>query len=288
MLKLTKIITWAEKELANHGNVCARKEAELLLCHLLRCERIILYIDNKEIAEDIFILFEKFIKKRCSGYPLQYLTHETYFFGLRFIVDEGVFIPRPETEVLVERVIKLLNKNFKYSADVLELCTGCGNISVALTKNVTYCKILCSDINPQALAKARGNAHNHGTDKRIEFLEIDLLAGFKQSRFGRHKFDLIIANPPYINSDQISNLPKEISYEPRNALDGGSDGLNFYRRIITESPRYLRDNGFIAFEFGDNQQEQIKEIITQSKKFQNLDFFSDLNGICRFVIAGKK
>ena len=277
---------WALNELKQAEIASAQKEAELLLSFLLDCEFAELYLRiDKMLEPQVLSRFKDLIRKRCNGVPLQYLMQETYFYGLKLQVEKGVFIPRPETEVLVEKIIDLVQKNIRKPVRILELCTGSGNISVALTKNLQYCKIMSSDISPQALVIARRNAKMHAVDDRIEFSQGDLFSAVPEINGLNDRFDIIIANPPYITRQELKNLPQDVGHEPQNALDGGGDGLMFYKKIITRCKPYLKNSGYIAFEFGDRQRKSIEEIICSSQLFEKPFFFSDLNGIVRFVIA---
>lgn len=276
-------------QLLDAGIDSAKKEAEILLGFFLNFERMQLYVNRNQILEeDILNKFKDAVKKRTMSVPLQYITGETYFYGLRFFVNEGVFIPRPETEVLVERIIRLANSSFQNSLKILELCTGSGNISVSLTKNLQYCTITSSDINIKALELARKNSLLYGLKGQIEFVQSDLFAAWNNDEFFKqesNRFDIIVANPPYVSSEQMRKLPADVLNEPKEALYGGSDGLDFYRNIISQASRYLKKRGYIAFEFGDLQAESIEQIIITSKLFEPPEFFADLNGIFRFVIV---
>lgn len=277
---------WALNELKSAQIANEVKEAELLLSNILDCEFADLYLRSDIILEpDVLRRFKDLIRSRCEGFPLQYLMQETCFYGLKLHVEKGVFIPRPETEVLVEKIIDLVQKKIRKPVCILELCTGSGNISVALTKNLQYCKIMSSDISPQALVIARRNAEMHGLGAKIGFSQGDLFSAVSEIKDLKDRFDIIIANPPYIASQELANLPQDVGHEPQNALDGGADGLMFYRKIISEVGPYLKNSGYIAFEFGDAQAQSIEKIINNSQLFEKPFFFSDLNCIIRFVIA---
>lgn len=283
---IIKAIFFAEQELKKNSQNLARQEAELLLSFLLQCERIDLYLEKgKTIPQEIFNNFIQLVEKRKFGFPLQYLINETCFFGLKFFVQEGVFIPRPETEVLVEQVIKTIQANFQKQVEILELCTGCGNIAVSLTKYIPNCKIVATDISSLALELAAQNAKRHGVEARISFLAGDLFSALAQEEVLGKRFDIIIANPPYLSQRDFENLQPELHYEPRDALAGGKDGLNFYSRIIRAGERFLTRDGFLAFEFGDKHKQDIWEMLEKSKNFSQHDFFKDLNQIYRFVIS---
>lgn len=211
--------------------------------------------------------------------PLQYIMGKEKFFGLDFIVDERVLIPRPETEVLVEAALNIINTipNTQYS--ILDLCTGSGNIAISLTKNAANCKIVASDISKDAIETAKENARLNGVFEKIIFTESDLFCGIE----GR--FDIIVSNPPYIARHEFETLQKEVLKEPLLALDGGTDGLDFYRRIFLEAPRYLKPGGYCMVEIGFGQLSAIKEIIEQTKEFKLIETRIDQYGIDRVVVA---
>jgi len=197
------------------------------------------------------------------------------------IIDERVFIPRPETELLVETVRKLIYelRVTSYELRILDLCTGSGNIAIALTKMVPDCKIVASDISEKALDLARLNASKLCVGGNIEFVSGDLFANV----IGR--FDIIVSNPPYIARFEFETLQKEVLREPGLALDGGEDGLDFYRRIALEAPQYLNKGGYLVFEIGFGQAKEVKEIIEAAKFFKVIDIKKDFNGIDRVIIT---
>ncbi len=213
--------------------------------------------------------------------PLQYIIGKEKFCGLDFIVNENVFIPRPETEVLVETVIGLLNESRypKPEIRILDLGTGSGNIAISLTKSVHDCKIVASDISEDALEVARENAASNGVSENISFIKSDLFNNI------RGKFDFIVSNPPYIARYEFQTLQKEVLKEPRTALDGGNDGLDFYRRIFLEAPRCLKRRGYCIIEIGFGQLSAIKEIIEKSRVFKLLDVKKDRYEIERVIVS---
>ncbi|MBU1045017.1 MAG: peptide chain release factor N(5)-glutamine methyltransferase [Candidatus Omnitrophica bacterium] len=283
-----KALSAAECLLSQAGIVSAEKEAVILLGFFLDLKRIDVYfIRNEILNSDILIEFQSAVNKRCAYFPLQYLTGETFFYGLRLVMREGVFIPRPETEILVEKIIKIAEKNFPNGLKILELCTGSGNISVSLTKNIQYCTIISSDINKKALDLSRHNACIHGVSEQIKFIQSDLFEALDSQDYQQesNRFEIIVANPPYVSFEQMNELPADVLNEPKEALYGGNDGLDFYRKIIGQTRNFLKKSGYIAFEFGDKQAKDIEQIIQVSKLFDQTEFFADLNGIYRFVIA---
>jgi release factor glutamine methyltransferase len=213
--------------------------------------------------------------------PLQYIMGTTQFFGLDFEVNEDVLIPRPETEVLVQTVLEI-SRSSKLKGQrlkVLDLCTGSGNIAIALTKGLTNCKIVASELSDKALRVARRNAERNGVLDSIEFIHSDLFDEIKG------KFDIIASNPPYVARHEFAGLQKEVLTEPRIAIDGGEDGLDFYRKIIASAPRYLNDGGYLVMEIGYGQAGRIKDIIGSTPGFKFLEVKEDQYVIERIVVA---
>ena len=214
--------------------------------------------------------------------PIQYIVGETEFCGLDFIVNEDVLIPRPETELLVESVLTLAKSNGP-DVKILDLCTGSGCVAVsiasALTKDAFACKIVASDISDRALDVARLNASRQGIVDKIEFICSDIFCGIND------RFDIIVSNPPYIAKFEFETLQEEVLREPRMALDGGEDGLDFYRKIIKSAHDHLKPDGYILFEIGFRQADRIRNIIEADRIFKVLEIKKDFNGIDRVVIA---
>ncbi|MFH0763511.1 MAG: peptide chain release factor N(5)-glutamine methyltransferase [Candidatus Omnitrophota bacterium] len=211
--------------------------------------------------------------------PIQYIVGHAEFCGMDFLVDERVFIPRPETELLVETVTEIFYSIHSTQYAILDLCTGSGNIAIALTKTLPDCKIIASDISEEALALARKNSSRLGAGHNIEFVSSDLFNNIK----GR--YDLIVSNPPYIAGFEFETLQKEVLKEPRLALDGGEDGLGFYRRIVQEAPRCLNSGGYLVFEIGFGQAGEVRKIIGRAGAFKVTGIKKDFNGIDRVVVA---
>ena len=223
--------------------------------------------------------------------PVQYVMGTTVFCGLDFLVDERVLIPRPETELLVETVLEIAGSrdNNPASLNVLDLCTGSGNIAISLmvrlesaevlTKSHTNCRIVASDISSDALDVARRNAIRNGLCDKIDFVKSDIfndIAG---------QFDIIATNPPYIAKYEFPTLQEEVLREPILALDGGEDGLDFYRRIISAAPGHLKRGGSIVMEIGYGQMPAIADIIARSSSLKLAGVKKDLNMIDRVMIA---
>jgi len=213
--------------------------------------------------------------------PVQYIVGHSEFCGMNFLVDERVLIPRPETELLVRAAADIFCSipNTQYPIHILDLCTGSGCIAIALTKMLPDCKIVASDISEEALALAKLNASKLDAGRNIEFVSSDLFSKI------RGRYDIIVSNPPYIAGFEFETLQKEVLMEPRLALYGGEDGLDFYRRIIQEAPRYLNSGGYLVFEMGFGQAGEIKEIVDGAGAFKVTDIEKDFNGIDRVLIA---
>ncbi len=213
--------------------------------------------------------------EECMRMPAAYITGETEFMSLPFSVNEKVFIPRPETEILVEAALSRL----KRSDNVIDMCTGCGNIAVSLTK-YSSCQVYACDISREAIEIARRNAIQNEVYGLISFLQGDM---FTPLRFER-KFNLVVSNPPYIRHDEIQKLPVEVrNFEPHIALDGGEGGLKFYHILSEESRKFLRPGGYLMVEVGFDQARDVHQIFT--KHFKNLEILKDYAGIERIVIA---
>ena len=213
--------------------------------------------------------------------PLQYIIGKASFLGLEFKVTEDVLIPRPETEVLVYTVIDIVHDSrfTIHDSRILDLGTGSGCIAISLTKNLADCKIIASDISDKALDVARENAAMNGVSGRIEFIKSDLFDDIKG------KFDIIASNPPYISRPEFTALQKEVLMEPRVALDGGDDGLSFYRKIAVKAPEHLKKGGYLVMEIGFGQAPLIKEIIRGIEGFEVLAVKEDQYEVDRIIVA---
>lgn len=211
--------------------------------------------------------------------PLQYIMGMTKFLDLDFEVNEDVLIPRPETEVLVQTVLEIAGKTPGKALDILDLCTGSGNIAIALTKNLTNCKIVASDLSDKALSVAMRNAERNGVSDKVQFITSDLFDNISGS------FDIIASNPPYIARHEFADLQKEVLMEPRMALDGGDDGLDFYRWITEAAPKHMKPGGYLVMEIGFGQRAYIKNIIESRDGFKFIDVKEDQYSIDRIVVA---
>lgn len=211
----------------------------------------------------------------AEGYPLQYLTHKKEFMKMDFYVDEDVLIPRNDTEILVEEVIRVCKEEGK--KDILELCVGSGAIAISLAKYLEAVNITGIDISEGAIEIAKKNAKKLLKDEGIKFIQSDMF----QNVDG--KFDVIVSNPPYIKSKVIENY--SLAFEPHLALDGGEDGLEFYSIIINEAYKYLEKDGIVAIEIGFDQKEEVESLIRNSGKYKSWYSRKDLGGNDRVIVA---
>ena len=252
-------------------------KARLLLQYVLdKPRQYIIVYDNKEIDKQQQWQYFVNIEKLTKGVPLQHITHRQEFMKMDFFVDENVLIPRPDTEILVEEVIKIAQKY--NSPRILDLCTGSGAIAISLKKFVPNADITAVDISEKALEIAQKNAKKLET--KINFLKSNLF-----DKLDNKKFDIIVSNPPYIRKDEIKKLSEEVQKEPKIALDGGEDGLDFYRIITEQAINYLKTGSFLCFEIGYNQKNDVIKIIEDEQNYKNIYCKKDLYGNDRIIIT---
>ncbi len=269
------ILNKAKEDMRLAGIISYNREAGILFCHVAGIGLSELYMPDFDISQQHKTQFEKLVNERIRGIPLQYVTGQTEFFGLLFYVEQGVFIPRPETEILVQAVLDKLPKTAP--CNILDLCTGSGNIAISLAKFAKYAKITAIDKNQNCLNIAERNALFNKANN-IKFIKSNLFENLDSDE----KFDIIVSNPPYIKKSDLEILPPEVKHEPALALDGGQDGLDFYRRILQESPKFLKQGGFLALELGDDQVFVVKNMFSGPT-----EIIKDLNGIERVLIWTK-
>lgn len=222
--------------------------------------------------------WEESIRKLEQGMPIQYITHYQEFMKLGFYVDENVLIPQPDTEILVEEVIKLGKE--KENLEILDFCTGSGCIAVALAKYLPLAKVDASDISDKAIEIAKKNAQANGVN--ISWKQSDLW-----EQWGTKTWDLMVANPPYIKTEVIHHLSQEVRKEPLIALDGGEDGLVLYKKIIGQAYQHLKEKGWLCLEIGYDQKEEVMELLEQEGKYKNIKCIQDLAGLDRVIMAQK-
>lgn len=253
---IKKILNLARKELKKNQIDTFNLDAEVLLSHVLKKDRVYLYAhEEAELSQKEIKDFLSLLNDRLKRVPVAHLIGEKEFRGLDFKVNSKVLMPRPDTEFLVESSIDLL-KIRQEKSFILELCTGSGAVIISILKECENVAAIASDISDDALSIARENADKHKVSDRLDFLQGDLFDPLDKIKL-KDKFDLIIANPPYIKTDDIKFLEQEVRYEPHIALDGGIDGLSFYKKILKEASSYLKKDGFLVFEIGLGQASDI-------------------------------
>jgi release factor glutamine methyltransferase len=271
--------------LARKGVDSPRLQTELLLAHLLQRPRMQLYLNfERALTPPEVESFRELVKRRGQREPLQHILGSTSFCGLEIAVNRHVLIPRPETELLAERGWTFLNQLSTLnpqSSTALDFGTGSGCLAIALAHNCPAVQVQAIDLSPAALALARENTARHGLAERIEFREGD---GFAAVPAGT-QFDLIISNPPYIPSAEIATLQPEVrDYDPGSALDGGPEGLDYYRRLAAEAAAFLKSGGRLMLEIGDGQTANVGAILEQQKWIVEA-IQEDYNHTPRIVIA---
>ena len=266
--------------------------AELLLLHVAGRDRTWLYAHPEDfISTEQEQRFFSLVARRAAGEPTQYLTGKQEFWGLEFEVNPDVLIPRPETEHVIEVALDRLalrelraGRKQTLSGEGLRIAdvgTGSGCIAIGLAKDLPGAKLLATDISASALEVARRNAERHNFAHRIEFANANLLEGV----YPELRFDLIVSNPPYIASAEIATLDPEVrDFDPRLALDGGADGLDFYRRLAREAGAFLNPDGRMMMEFGDGQEASLPKIF-ESEKWIVEEIKADYSGRARILVV---
>lgn len=239
---------------------------------------IVHYNDEIDVLKEID--FKMYLEKIVRGVPIQYITNKQEFMKLLFYVDENVLIPQPDTEILVEEVI---NSYQNKVCKILDICTGSGAIGISLAKYIKESYVVISDISPKAIQIAKLNSETNQVHKKMEFYESDLFENLE-----KNEYDVIVSNPPYIETSIIETLEKQVKHEPLIALDGGDDGLVFYRKIIKSAPEYLKNGGKLFLEIGYNQKNSVIELLKANNNYVDIYSKKDLGGNNRIVVATRR
>ena len=275
-----EVLKSATLRLEEGGIDSPKLDAEILLAHVLGWRRLNLYVDSEKVLPlEKILRFNELITQRLKKFPVAYLTGAKEFMGLAFAVNESVLIPRPETEILTELVGEYL-RELGGEVTFADLGAGSGAICISILKFVKSARTCAVDVSAEALNVAKFNAQKFHVKDRIKFFQGDLFAPLEGKIF-----NAIVSNPPYIPTNELETLQAEVRREPSIALDGGEDGLNFYRRIISDAPRFLTDGGLLAVEVGINQSTAVKKLF-EAANFIDVEIFKDLAGIER-VVAGR-
>lgn len=266
-------------------------DAQILLMHILDVDKIYLYTHKDEVVDEKIVdEYLKLIDLRKSRYPLQYIIGTQEFMGLDFKVAEGVLIPRPDTEVLIENILDIVSSGYfgdKETINIADIGTGSGAITLSLAHFIKNSSLYSVDISKEALCIAKENAENLLLKDKVKFLNGSLLEPLYEENI-EGKIDILVSNPPYICTEVIEDLQTEVStYEPKLALDGGIDGLDFYREIIDGASEIMSKKSIIAFEIGYDQGETVKDLLVQNGSFKNIRVITDLSGHNRVIIGDK-
>lgn len=287
MPTISQAIAEGARRLSARGND-PRRTAGVLLCHVLGIDRTHLLTNSEQhIDENRYRDYLAMVDRRASGVPVQHLTGHQEFYGLDFIVNAGVLIPRPETEFLVGRIIDLVKATNPASPLIVDIGTGSGCIAVSLAVNLPVAKFIATDASEAALATAKTNAERHRVLDRIEFMEGDLLAPFAGRGF-EGTFDILASNPPYVDFAEPELIQLEVlEWEPRQALFGGVGGVEFYRRLLEDGLKFLKPGGHLVVEIGYGQLDAVSEMI-EGSSWKLIDVIRDLQGIPRTLTIGKR
>lgn len=271
------LIVYGTKELKKENIEDAKLKAKILLAFLMNTSKEYLILNKEQILNNNIIKkYQQGIYKIKYGMPLQYITHTQEFMGLSFYVDKNVLIPRFDTESLVIEILELI-KN-QENLNILDMCTGSGAIAISLDKKIKGCHIYAADISVKALNVAKINNQLNATN--VEFIKSNM---FKN--ISRKDFDIIVSNPPYIETTNIQYLNQDVQQEPKIALDGGEDGLKFYRILAKQAYQYLKPNGLLVMEIGYNQKQSVTKILKSTEKYQEINCKKDFDGNDRIILC---
>lgn len=276
-MKIEELLRYGKEKLEKQKVEDTSIISRILMQYVLKIDRNKLIInknDNVDINKENE--YKEYIEKIIKGKPVQYITNNQEFMKLNFYVDENVLIPQPDTEILVEEVIKSID--IMENIEILDMCTGSGCIGISLAKNVENTKVTLVDISKEAIEIAKKNAIQNGVENKVTFIQSDMFENVKG------KFDIIVSNPPYIKTDIIQTLDKQVQNEPHIALDGGEDGLDFYKMLINEAHKYLKKDGKIFLEIGYDQKQEVESLAKQSKHYKKIETIKDLSQNDRVII----
>jgi release factor glutamine methyltransferase len=274
-----KILAWTSEHFAKRSIDSPRLTAEVLLAHVLKVDRVRLYVDlDRPLEPEERAAYRALIERRMTGEPTQYLTGAKEFYNRRFKVDPRVLIPRPETELLVEAVLRVLPRDAP--SRVLDLCTGSGCIGISIAAERPQASVWATDASSEACDVARLNAEALQVDARVTVRQGDLFAPLPKGAL----FDVVSANPPYVKTGELDALPLEVKREPHVALDGGADGLDLTRRIARQAGEWLKPGGLLALEISDTQGEPVRALLADTG-YADVRIEKDLAHLDRFAFG---
>ncbi|MEI8011504.1 MAG: peptide chain release factor N(5)-glutamine methyltransferase [Candidatus Omnitrophota bacterium] len=257
---------------------------ELFLTAILGCSRSELYLHPRPLTHNEQSRLNDMRRRRLTGEPVQYLTGFTEFFGYRFDIGPDVLIPRPETEILADMLIRTLKAYPQTDHRILDIGTGSGCLAITIAKELSRSRVTALDISEKALEYARHNSMLNATTDRVECINRDMFWYLDETT---ERFDAIVSNPPYIPSYLLPALPVDVRYEPELALDGGPDGLHFYRFLIPTSFKILKPGGILALEFGDGQAKELEKLFASTGHWDKINVYNDNAGESRVILAQK-
>jgi len=281
-INLNKLIADTARRLREVGIDSGEAEAELILCDILDVDRLHLYLHGPSILnEDDLKKYEQIVAKRLTRYPLQYILGSAWFFGRKFTVNEDVMVPCPETELLLDSVLRGARHCASDPVKLLDIGTGSGVVAISARLENPTLAVTASDISPKALIVAKNNAEKFEVGQTIRFVQSDLFASFDQGE----RFDIIASNPPYIAEPDYADLPPEVLADPKISLTSGPKGLDIIRQLIRTAPDYLERPGHLMFEIGYDQAETIFDLVDSDNRYVDCSLFKDMSDIDRVVVC---
>jgi len=284
---ILKLLNWITDYLSEKNIDSPRLSAELLLSHILNMQRIDLYTNfDRKVPKERLDLLHTLVKRAAQAEPIAYLTGKKEFYSIEMDITADCMIPRPETELLVERAIEFLRKR-QGMQQACDLCTGCGCIAIAIARNVTNVYMTAADISPAALNVAAKNVQKYSLTDRIKLLCGDLFDPIIP-KLEAGKFDLIVCNPPYVSTAEFESLDKNVKdYEPKIALWAGSDGLDVYRKIAVKVDDFLKPGGVLILEIGYSQGQAVRDLLEKTGCFAEIKIEKDASDNDRIAVAKK-
>jgi release factor glutamine methyltransferase len=282
---IARLLDWTTGFFSKSEADNPRLEAEILLAEALQCPRIMLYTQFDQVPpQDAIDKFRKWVKQRTAGEPVAYIVGHKEFYSLRFFVNSHVLIPRPETEYVVVAAVEAAKSIAQRPLRILDIGTGSGCIAITLAKHLGDCKIAAIDISPEALEVAKQNAHTHQVTDKIRFLQGDLYQALPN---GSAPVQLIVSNPPYIGTDEVGTVEKQVrDFEPEVALFGGPKGMEVIERLVTQAPAHLQPGGYLIFEASPFIMDACLELV-RNNGFEQPSVIKDLDGHRRVLVARK-
>jgi release factor glutamine methyltransferase len=292
---IQKLLTWVTEYLNNKGVDAPRLSAEWLLSHVLGLKRIELYTQfNKIVEQDRLTQLHEFVRRAGAHEPIAFLTGKKEFYSLEFEITKDCLIPRPETELLVERAIEFLRNPARWGSivprciSICDLCTGCACVAIALAKNLADCKVVATDISDAALVVAEKNVVKHGLGNRIKLLQGDLFEPII-SGLGPAKFDLIVCNPPYVSEPEYEKLARNVrDFEPKLALTAGQEGLDIIKKIVANAGQFMKPAAALMLEIGNEQGAAVRKLLENTGFFATITIEKDYSNLDRLAVAVAK